>query len=656
MDRKFRRSAMKRMIVLLCILATAGFAVADMTDEVVKPGDNLVIEGVPAIPRALADEADSYGNFRSASFLGWHPSSREMIIGTRFAETTQVHRVNAPGAARVQLTFFKERISGADIDPLRGEFIVFNKDRGGDENFQKYRYDPASGKTTMLTDGRSRNTGGAWSNAGDRLAYGSNRRNESDLDIHVMDPRDPASDRLLLQVQGGAWGVLDWSPDDGRLLVQEGISINESYLWLLDLATGRKELLTPKGGKEKVAYNHAAFTSDGKGIYALTDRDNEFVRLAHIDLASHRHTFLTSNIPWDIDEFALSHDRSRVAFLSNKEGASVLRVRDLATGKETPPPDLPLGLISGLQWHRNNRDLGFTASDPRSASDAYSLDVESGRVERWTASELGGLNSENFATPELVRWKSFDGRTISGFLYRPPARFTGRRPLIIDIHGGPEGQARPSFIGQKNYFLNELGVAILFPNVRGSSGFGKTFLKLDNGFLRQNSYKDIAALLDWVQARPDLDGERVMVTGGSYGGHMALAIAAFYPERIRCAVEVVGISSLVTFLENTSGYRRDLRRAEYGDERDPKMRHFLLRIAPLRHSDKMRKPLFIIQGANDPRVPLSEAEQMRDTLKKSGVPVWYLVARDEGHGFAKKSNRDFQFYATVLFTREFLLK
>lgn len=471
-----------------------------------------------------------------------------------------------------------------------------------------------------------------------------------------MDPRDPQSDRLLLQVQGGGWMVQDWSPDDSRLLVLERISINESYLWLLDSASGKKELLTPKGKKEKIAYNYAAFSSDGKGIYALTDKDSEFVCLAYIDLATRKHTYLTSDIPWDIDNFALTHDRRRVAFVSNEEGVAVLHVRDLATGKELPLPALPMGRITGLQWHRNGKDIAFTYFNPRASADAYGLDIESNKVERWTTSELGGLNSETFATPELVKWKSFDKRMISGFLYRPAAGFSGKRPLIINIHGGPEGQARPGFIGQNNYILNELGVAIIYPNVRGSSGFGKTFLKLDNGFLREGSYKDIAALLDWIQTQPDLDSERVMVTGGSYGGHMALAIAAFYPERIRCAVEVVGISNLVTFLENTSGYRQDLRRVEYGDERDPKMRRFMLKIAPLSHSDKIRKPLFIIQGANDPRVPLSEAEQMRDTLKKAGVPVWYLVARDEGHGFAKKSNRDFQFYATVLFIKEFLLK
>ncbi|MDM7924655.1 MAG: prolyl oligopeptidase family serine peptidase, partial [bacterium] len=257
---------------------------------------------------------------------------------------------------------------------------------------------------------------------------------------------------------------------------------------------------------------------------------------------------------------------------------------------------------------------------------------------------------------ELVRWKSFDGRMISGFLYSPGPAFTGKRPVIVEIHGGPEGQARPGFQGRKNYWVNEMGIAILQPNVRGSSGYGKTFLKLDNGFLREDSYKDIGTLLDWIRERPDLDPDRVLVTGGSYGGHMTLAVASLYSDRIRCSVSVVGISNLVTFLENTSGYRQDLRRAEYGDERDPKMRAFLQRIAPMNNADRIGKPLFIIQGANDPRVPASEAEQMMSTLKGRGIPAWSLVAKDEGHGFAKKKNQDFQFYSTILFMREFLLK
>jgi dipeptidyl aminopeptidase/acylaminoacyl peptidase len=255
----------------------------------------------------------------------------------------------------------------------------------------------------------------------------------------------------------------------------------------------------------------------------------------------------------------------------------------------------------------------------------------------------------------LIRWESFDGRMISGFLYRPPKQFTGKRPVIISIHGGPESQARPGFLGSWGYYLNELGIVMIEPNVRGSAGYGKTFLQLDNGFRREDSYKDIEALLDWVETQPDIDADRIMVMGGSYGGFMTLAVATNYADRIRCAVERVGISNLATFLENTKDYRRNLRRAEYGDERDPEMRAFMERIAPLNHADKITKPLFVIQGANDPRVPLSESDQIVGAAKKNQVPVWYLVAKDEGHGFRKKKNRDFQFYSTILFVEKFLL-
>jgi dipeptidyl aminopeptidase/acylaminoacyl peptidase len=313
-------------------------------------------------------------------------------------------------------------------------------------------------------------------------------------------------------------------------------------------------------------------------------------------------------------------------------------------------------VIGGLRWHPNGRELGFTLSSARSPADVYSIEIETGKLERWTFSETGGLNPESFSEPELIRWKSFDGRMISGFLYQPPARFARPRPVMIKIHGGPEAQYRPGFLGADNYFLNELGVAIIQPNVRGSAGYGKTFLALDNGMKREDAVKDIGALLDWIGTRPDLDKERVMVTGGSYGGYMTLAVMTHYNDRVRCALEVVGISNFVTFLERTEAYRRDLRRAEYGDERDPQMREFLLRISPLTNAHKIRKPMFIVQGKNDPRVPASESEQMVAAIRDNGVPVWYLLAEDEGHGFAKKKNRDVQLAATVLFVEQHLLR
>ena len=626
---------------------------------VIKPGDNLVADGLPEIPAEIAEAVGRYTEFRSASLASWHPTKREMLISTRFGDSPQLHEVRFPLGARRQLTFFPERVGGSSWPRRSADYIVFTKDKGGDEFGQIHRLDVATGAISLLSPGgRSQNGLGPWSQQGDRMAFSSTRRNGTDRDIYVMDPRDPVSTRMLLEVKGGGWGAADWSPDDKKLAVFEYLSVNESYIWLVDVASGEKTLLTPKsqGGTEQVAYGGAAFSADGKGVYVTTDKESEFQRLAYLDLATGKHSYLTSHLPWDVDSYELSPDGTTIAFVTNEEGLSVLHLLDTASGKEKPAPKLPVGLVFGLEWHNNGRDLGLGLASARSPSDVYSIDVTNGKLERWTESETGGLNAATFSEPELVRWKSFDGKTISGFLYRPNPRFSGPRPVIVNIHGGPEGQSRPGFQGRSNFFYDELGVAMLYPNVRGSTGFGKSFVKLDNGVLREDSVKDIGALLDWIPTRKDLDASRVMVTGGSYGGYMTLAVATHYDAKIRCSLDVVGISNFVTFLQNTESYRRDLRRVEYGDERDPAMKEHLLKISPATNAQKITKPLFVVQGKNDPRVPYTESEQMVATVKKNGGPVWYLLANDEGHGFAKKKNQDFQFYATIAFVREHLLK
>ena len=639
---------------LLLITLAAPMAALAQTG-VVAPTDNLVTDGIPPIPAAIAEAARRYGEARSAGFWDWHPTRREMIIGTRFGDAPQLHQVKVPGGARTQLTFFPDPVSGASYQPTEGRYVVFTKDVGGAEFFQKYRYDVATGEITLLTDGKSRNVGGAWSRKGDRYAYVSTRRNGRDLDLWIMDPSDPATDRMVLQLEGGGYAPADWSPDDRHLLLFQGVSVNESYLWLVDVANGEKTLLTPRQGKDTVAYGGAQFSADGKGIYLTTDLGSEFQRLAYLDLVTRQYRFLSGDIPWDVDEFDLSPDGRWLAFVTNEDGISVLHVRNAATGAERRIPRIPTGLVSGIRWRKIGAEVGFTFTSARSNADAYSLDLAGAKLVRWTESETGGLSPTGFAEPELVHWRSFDGRSLSGFLYKPPARFTGRRPVIVNIHGGPEGQTRPGFLGRNNYYLNELGVAIVFPNIRGSTGYGKSFVKLDNGVLREGAYRDIGALLDWIRTRPDLDADHVLVTGGSYGGHMTLVTATRYDDRICCSVDVVGISNLATFLKNTSGYRQDLRRVEYGDERDSTMRAWMDRTAPLNHVDAVTKPLFTIQGMNDPRVPRTEAEQMVTALKQRTVPVWYLMAKDEGHGFRKKGNQDFQFYATALFIQRYLL-
>lgn len=640
-------------VALLSFIRVA-WGQGDANSVVTTPGANLAVQGIPPIPAAIAERANRYTESRGASVFAWHPQKRELLIGTRFAETVQIHEVKMPGGARTQRTFFPDRVSGASYQPHRGDYFVFSKDIGGGEWYQLYRFDAASSEVTLLTDGKSRNLGAAWSNQGDQLAYASTRRNRKDLDFYVMNPADKSSDHLLVQNEGGGWEIADWSPDDRKLLVLEEISINESYLWLVDLSSGIKTILTPKGGTP-VSYAPIGFSADGKGIYVTSDRDNEFHRVAYLDLATSQPKYLTDH-PWDVEGAQLSQDRRQIAYVVNENGLSKLHVLDLNSGKQKPLPQTPAGIISGVKWHENNRDLAFSLNSARSPLDVYTIDVNAKKLERWTTSETGGLKAETFVEPQLVHWKSFDGREISGWLYLPsPVRFPGRRPVIVNIHGGPEGQARPVFQSRNNYYFNELGIAMIFPNIRGSAGYGKTYVAADNGFKREESYKDIEELLKWIKQQPNLDGGRILVMGGSYGGHMTLATATRYNDLITCSIDLVGMSSLVTFLEHTEPYRRDLRRVEYGDERDPKMREFLERIAPINHVQELKKPIFVIAGANDPRVPQSEADQMVEALKKQGTPVWYLIGKDEGHGFAKKKNADFLFYSMILFMQEHLL-
>lgn len=621
---------------------------------VIAPTENLVAEGLPPIPAALAGDVRRYTESRGAAIADWHPLRRELLIATRFGNTNQLHVVRMPGGDRKQVTFFDEPVGGGSYEPKTGRYLLFGRDVGGNEFNQLYRMDLADGKVTLITDGgRSQNGGVTWSNAGDRIAYGSTRRNGADRDIYVMDPANPASDRRVMQVSGGGWGVADWSPDDRQLLVFEFLSVNQSNIWLVDAASGGKTLLTP--ATDTVAYGGAEFSADGKGLYLTTDKGGEFPRLAYMDVATKRITSIAGGT-WDFDGFALSPDGKLIAFVTNEAGISKLHLLDVATRRDRGVvPNVPDGIIGGLVWHKNSLELAFTISSARSPSDAYSLEVQTGTVARWTESELGGLIAADLSEPTLIRWKSFDSLEITGFYYKPPARFSGPRPVLISIHGGPEGQSRPGFLGRTNFYLNELGVAVIQPNVRGSTGYGKSFVKLDNGMKREDSVKDIGALLDWIARQPELDASKVMVTGGSYGGYMTLAVATRYNDRITCSLDVVGISNFITFLQNTESYRRDLRRVEYGDERDPAMRAFFERTAPLNNAAKISKPLFVVQGGNDPRVPHTESEQMVARVKQNGSPVWYLMGRDEGHGFRKKSNVDFQFYATVMFMRRFLL-
>jgi dipeptidyl aminopeptidase/acylaminoacyl peptidase len=611
----------------------------------------LKVEGVPPIPTTLADEVRPYLETREALVAGWRASDRSLLILTRFAATPQVHAVAFPLGARRQLSFEADRIAAAAPSPT-DDTLVVQMDVGGSEFFQLYTL--RNGRLSLITDGQSRNLFGAFSRDGRLIGYSSSRRNGVDSDLYVVDPREPGSERRVFEADSGGWVVLDFMPDGRRLLVMQYIAVSKSVLYLLDIEGGHLSPITDKAAS--IAWRSARAAPDGT-IWVTSDAESDVLRLGTLDSATGTFSPATPPRLWDVEAFRLSSDGGTIAYSLNEAGFSKLYLLDVGSGRDREVTALPPGVIAALEiapWG----DVAVTVTGPKTPADVFVVDPATLAVTRWTQSETGGLDPTRNADAELVRIASFDGETVSGFLFRPdPASFAGPRPLIINIHGGPEAQARPSYLGWMNYLINEMGVAVFLPNVRGSAGFGKRFLALDDGpFLRENSVLDIGAFLDHFGSEPGVDPARIGVTGGSYGGYMTLAALVRYSDRLRAGCELVGISNLVTFLENTQAYRRDLRRAEYGDERDPVQRAKLLEISPLTHVSRIAVPLMVMTGANDPRVPASEADQVIAAVRANGREVWSVLAENEGHGFVRKENVDYAALARILFWERFLVE
>jgi len=643
---------MKKYFFTFCFLGVIS-ALSSQESRTENNG-NLILEDIPAIPNSIKEDLSKFQNVRSAAFRGFNNQNEGLFISTRFGNVSQLHLVKSPGAARNQITYFQEPIGSVAMHPTQSS-IAFTMDRGGSEYSQIYLLDPKSASTQMLTDGVSRNGGPLWSNSGDRIAFQSTKRNGSSNDVWVMSIDDPQNTKLILESPDGSWwGAVDWTEDDDKVLIQNYISIANSKAYIVDLNTQKKTLLL--GKKDAPSVNSAlAFDKDDKGIFFITNQYGEFNQLAYYNIATSEVTVISKEISWDVDGFSISVDSKKAAFVVNENGYSslyLLNPKSFAFKKVT---SLPIGLIGSMQFSKDNRSLGLTLNTYQSPSDTYVLDLQYsslryGKLTRWTYSEVGGLDTSKFVEPELIHYESFDGRKIPAFIY---AKKTGSpQPVIISIHGGPEGQARPSFSSTYQLWMANLGAAVITPNVRGSDGYGKEYLSLDNGFKREDSVKDIGALLDWIKTQPHLDSSRVAVYGGSYGGYMVLASAVHYSDRLKAAVDIVGISNFVTFLKNTKDYRRDLRRVEYGDERDPDMEAFLQNISPNNNVDQIQVPMFVVQGENDPRVPVTEAEQVVKSLRNNGKKVWYMNALNEGHGYRKKENRDIYQQAVILFLKE----
>lgn len=617
---------------------------------------NMVLQGVPDVPADTLARVRQYGNARSAGLLGF--VGDDMLISTRFAQTSQIHRVAQPLGARSQLTFFAEPVASVAIPPVAApEGFIYGRDVGGSEFFQLFWFDFESGVSKLLTDGKSRYGNVVFDQAGKRFAYSTTERDGVRHDIHINDLA--GNKQIVHESKEGWWAPVGFAPDGSRLLLLKFISINESELYEVDLDSGVLQRLLADAGT--VSVRSALYVQDGEHVIVAADIGSEFTGLHRIHLASGTRTAIPETGDWDVEAMAVNEAGDTLAYVKNVDGLSRLYLRDLGSGQIRALDQLPIGLISGLRFHADGVRLGLTINAATAPADAYVVDTNSGTLVRWTESEIGGLDSQHFVTPELIRYPTFDAlegqpRQIPAFYYRPErAAKDLPMPVVVLIHGGPEAQIRPYFSSTVQLLAAELGIAVLAPNVRGSAGYGKSYLKLDNGYLREDSVKDIGALLDWIDTRPELDADRVTVYGGSYGGYMVLASLVRYPERLAAGIEAVGISNFVTFLENTQAYRQDVRRVEYGDERDPQMRAFLEKISPLNQIERIRAPLMISQGANDPRVPASESDQIYRALKEQGIPAWYLLAMDEGHGFRKKVNREYNTATMVLFLERFVL-
>ncbi len=644
---------LRRLLVTTLFLAQAIFATRLAVGQ--GPGDTSIHTsgGVPAVPDQLEASIDRYRFRQHPDLQDWLAGTRRILYLAASEGIQQAFVARRPGEPGWQLTDTLRPVAWAYSHPRR-ERVIIGEDDAGNEQHRLSLFDVRTGRYHKFTSGRWENRGVLWSRSGHMLALTSNARNGKDGDLYVIEPPDISTGRRLKDATGMMLAQ-SWSPDDRRLAaVEHSPSGRESRVHLIEVDTGQTQTL-PQPPGIPVERSVVQWSADGGSLYWLTDRDSEFLYLAKYDLATGTETKLTGKTPWGAELFTLTDDATLAALVMNEDGRTRLLIVDLATGQERPAPRLAEGKISAVMFRRGSHEFAFDWSCAQSPPGVYSYDLATGLSTEWIKPEPVDQVSNSLASHVLFRYPSFDGRSIPAFIRRPGPRFKGRRPVLVLIHGGPAAHYSPGFSLLENYLLGELGIALVMPNVRGSTGYGRSYERLDDGRLRPDAVKDLGSLLDWISTQPDLDASRVAVFGGSHGGYLALAALAEYGDRLRAGIDVAGFSDFETSLKTERASAIDYWRAEYGDERDPETRQFLRSISPLTKADRIKKPLLVVHGKNDPRVKIGEADQIVSAVERHGTLVWYLWFDAEGHSLDKRDNAEYEMDIQILFLKTFLL-
>ncbi len=595
----------------------------------------LIFDGIPPLDTGLAAQVRRYAQWRQATFLDWLPDG-SMLVATRFGAESQVHRIATPLGMREQLTFGDGSVIEARA-PQSGAGFVFLRQTDGYPQLFDY---PGVGQARQITQGNYLHGSPVWSHDGKRVAfYGTDRTGVND-DIYVVDVAAGTRPQLVVAGSAGSWRPLDWSQDDSKLLLLNTTSAQKSALFVAEVATGA---LTPVAIAQS-RITAARFAPDGVGFYLICDAQSEFEQLLYYNPITDDTRRVSAEVPWDVEAFAVSAGGHYVAYVVNDDGQSHLAVLDTLRNLEFKPPGLQDGRIADIRFDDSGQKLAFSYESARSPRDVYVYDVAQAGVQRWTHSEVGPLDPADLATAQLIHYPTWDRlgmgrRTLSAYVYLP--RGPSPCPVLIALPGGQglHAESRPDWNSFIQFVVNDLGYAVIAPNVRGSSGYGKAFRALDGGRLRDDAVRDVGALLVWIGLQPGLDSHRVAVMGHAYGGFLALASLAMYGDHLKGAIDVAGISSLVDFVGRSPAAERAQRVAEFGDVQDTDMRAFLDRISPLDNVALIHRPVLIVQGADAPGARAADSQQLVWRLRSEGNQAWFLSATDAGNDFTTPADR-----------------